>query len=45
MIRTLRYYLESGTDPYKNLALEKYLTETAEEGVCTLYLWQNRHTI
>ena len=45
MIRTLRYYLESGTDPYKNLALEKYLTETAQEGVCTLYLWQNRHTV
>lgn len=45
MIHALRYLIESGTDPYENLALEQYLTETAEEGVCTLYLWQNRHTV
>ncbi len=45
MISTLRYYIEHETDPYRNLAREKYLAETAREGECILYLWQNRHTV
>ena len=32
-------------DPYRNLAMEKGLTERAAEGLCTLYLWQNRKTV
>ena len=33
------------TDPYVNLAAEEYLTMNAEEGVMTLFLWQNAHTV
>ena len=33
------------TDPYVNLAAEEYLTMNAEDGVMTLFLWQNAHTV
>lgn len=45
MIKKILYYIGEGTNPYENLAMEKYLTERAEEGECILYLWQNRHTV
>ena len=33
------------TDPYVNLAAEEYMTMNAEDGVMTLFLWQNAHTV
>lgn len=41
----LRVIRTDNTNPYINLATEEYLTMTAEEGVMTLFLWQNAHTV
>lgn len=45
MLQTLRTYYNGQTDPYRNLAMEEYLTQTVEQGTCILYLWQNRNTV
>lgn len=45
MITRLQFLRGEGFDPCRNLAIEEYLTETAEEGTCILYLWQNKHTV
>ena len=32
-------------NPYRNLAVEEYLTRHCPEGSLVLYLWQNRRTV
>ena len=45
MIRRL-YCLDTyDTEPFRNLAVERYLTLHAGPGDCILYLWQNRDTV
>ena len=45
MIRKLSYVNGRGFDPYYNLAVEEFLTESVEEDEITLYLWQNQNTV
>ena len=45
MIDTLRVYESEGFDPYRNLAIEQHLLETAFGGCCLLYLWRNERTV
>lgn len=45
MIEKTLFLKGSGTDPYHNLAVEKYLTENVEKDQCILYLWQNEKTV
>ena len=45
MITKLSTYITKNTIPYKNLAIEEYLTMHVQPGECILFLWQNRHTV
>lgn len=33
------------TYPYRNLAVEEYMTTHVPQGTCILFLWQNRHCV
>lgn len=44
-MKKLHYLINSGTDPYQNIALEEYLLTHTEPEECTLYLWQNKKTV
>lgn len=45
MIDRLLWIDTDNTYPYKNLAMEEYMTTHATAGICTLFLWQNHHTV
>ena len=45
MIDRLLWIETENTEPYKNLAMEEYLTLHGPKGACILFLWQNRHTV
>ncbi|MDD6614541.1 MAG: lipoate--protein ligase [Lachnospiraceae bacterium] len=45
MITKLSTYITDNTIPYRNLAVEEYLTLHTEPGECILFLWQNRRTV
>jgi lipoate-protein ligase A len=45
MIRRTACLIARGTDPCRNLAIEKHLMDTLPDETAILYLWQNSHTI
>ena len=45
MINKLRYYISTDFNPYKNLAIEKFLFDNVADDTCILYLWQNEKTV
>lgn len=45
MIQQIQIYKTDCTDPYQNIATEKLLLETVEDGCCILYLWRNKNTV
>ena len=45
MIRRTACLIARGTEPFRNLAVEKHLMDTLPEETAILYLWQNDRTI
>lgn len=45
MIRKLSVYTTKQAVPYRNLAVEEYLTLHTEPDECILYLWQNQRSV
>ncbi len=45
MIKKLSCYITADTHPHYNIAVEEYLMNSVGDDECTLFLWQNRHTV
>lgn len=45
MIRKLSVYATDNVNPYKNLAIEEFLTFHVQPSECILFLWQNKQTV
>ena len=45
MINRLIWLETDNTYPYRNLAMEEYMTNHVPDGTCILFLWQNWHTV
>lgn len=45
MVTRLSSYITDNINPYKNLAIEEFLTFHVKPEECILFLWQNRHTV
>ncbi|HIR28913.1 MAG TPA: lipoate--protein ligase [Candidatus Choladousia intestinigallinarum] len=45
MIRKLTAYVTDNLNPYRNLAIEEYLTFHTMREECILFLWQNQKTV
>lgn len=45
MVKRLSVYETDSTDPYRNLAIEEFLTYHVQPSECILYLWQNQQTV
>lgn len=45
MVTRLSVYETDSTDPYRNLAIEEFLTYHVQPSECILYLWQNQRTV
>ena len=45
MVTKLTYIESDQVNPYKNIAVEKYLLLHCEPQECILYLWQNQNTV
>lgn len=45
MVRKLLWIDTENTYPYRNLAMEEYMTLHVPENTCILFLWQNRSTV
>ena len=45
MISKLQFYISNSTNPYHNLATEKFLFDNVADDCLILYLWQNQNTV
>lgn len=45
MIKHTKIVYADGTYPYRNMAVEEYLTDNVPDETCILFLWQNAKTV